>query len=98
MTELQRNETGVYACRKSLTTSKGNDMTSDLTPSILAEDLLRGATQISTFIGDRNVRSTFWKLENGMLPAFKEGSTWVMRKSTYVKHIEEKEIAGHEQR
>jgi hypothetical protein len=51
----------------------------------LADDLLRGAAQISAFIG-LDLRQTFHALQQGHIPATKEGKTWVGSKSRLRKH------------
>ncbi len=45
-----------------------------------ADDLLRGVSQISTFIGESE-RRTYYKLEQKLLPGYKRGGNWESRKS-----------------
>jgi hypothetical protein len=61
---------------------KMNENLSDLTT-----DLLFGAQQIADYM-ERPLRSTFHLLENGRLPAVKEGQHWVSSKSALRAHFE----------
>ena len=54
------------------------------------DDILRGAKAIAVFIGATE-RQAFYKCERRHVPAFKEGDQWCMRKSRYLRDIEEKE-------
>ena len=54
----------------------------------LADDLLRGAKKIGAFIG-LPIRETFYGLQEGHIPATKEGRTWVSSKSRLRKHYTE---------
>lgn len=65
-----------------------------LTDSI-ADDVLDGAEQISVFTGD-TIRRVNYLLSKKMLPAFREGKNWKMRKSTYRAYIERLERAAFE--
>lgn len=51
----------------------------------LAEDILRGAKAIGDFIG-LDARRTFYGLQNGFIPASKEGATWVSTRSRLESH------------
>jgi hypothetical protein len=51
----------------------------------LADDLLRGAKKIGAFIG-LPIRETFYGLQEGHIPATKEGRTWVSSKNRLRKH------------
>ena len=51
------------------------------------DDVLRGAKDISQHTG-HTVRQVFYLAESKIIPAYKEGATWCMRKSTYEAHIE----------
>jgi hypothetical protein len=46
----------------------------------LADDILRGCIAIAAFI-DREPRETFYLLQGGVLPAFKQGRIWISTKS-----------------
>ena len=59
----------------------------------LANDLLRGISGISQFIGE-SVRRTYYLAETKKIPAFKMGKIWMARKSRLRRHYEELE-AGH---
>jgi hypothetical protein len=59
----------------------------------LADDLLRGISGISQFIGEP-VRRTYYLAETKKIPAFKLGKIWMARKSTLRRYIEKLE-AGH---
>jgi hypothetical protein len=54
----------------------------------LADDLLRGAGAIGAFIG-LGLRETFYGLQEGHIPARKEGRTWVSSKTVLRKHYTE---------
>ena len=56
----------------------------------LADDTLLGAKAIAEFTGF-NLRRTNYLLEHGLLPAFKIGDRWCMRKSKYLAMIEASE-------
>jgi hypothetical protein len=51
----------------------------------LSSDLLRGADAISRFTGE-NRRRVFYLLENGQLPAGKQGNVWIASKSALRAH------------
>ena len=51
----------------------------------LATDILRGAEAIARYVG-LDVRQCFYRLEQGDLPAVKEGAVWVTTKSRLRKH------------
>jgi hypothetical protein len=46
----------------------------------LAGDILRGCAAIAAYI-DRAPRETFYLLQGGVLPAFKQGRIWLSTKS-----------------
>jgi hypothetical protein len=54
----------------------------------LAGDILRGAEEIGAFVG-LPVRTTFYHLQIGGIPATKEGTTWVTTKTRLRKHYNE---------
>jgi hypothetical protein len=56
-----------------------------VTDTPLREDLLRGAEEIAEFIG-RDVRATYYLLQQKLLPAIKEGDVWVTTKSRLRRH------------
>ena len=56
----------------------------------LRNDLIRGAARIGEEIG-LNPRQTYRLLENGTLPAFKEGWIWTTRKSTLARYYKDLE-------
>ena len=56
----------------------------------LRDDLLKGAASIADYIGE-SPRRTFYLLERGQIPGFKQGGRWNLRKSTMIKHIEKLE-------
>lgn len=51
----------------------------------IADDLLRGVKSISKFI-DEDERSTYHKLQSGILPGGKEGAQWVASKRVLREH------------
>jgi len=68
---------------------------SSSTSEAFGDDLLTGAEEIAGYTGD-SLRRTNYLLEKGLLPAYKEGRIWKMRKSTHRRHIERLEIAALE--
>jgi hypothetical protein len=56
--------------------------------SDLAADILRGAAAIGAFIG-LDERQTFHGLQNGHIPATKEGRVWVSTRSRLRRHYNE---------
>jgi hypothetical protein len=56
----------------------------------LANDLLRGISGISQFIGEP-VRRTYYLAESRQIPAFKIGKIWMARKSRLRRHYAELE-------
>ena len=56
----------------------------------LRDDLLKGAASIADYIGE-SPRRTFYLLEHGLIPGFKRGGRWNLRKSTMIRHIEKLE-------
>ena len=66
---------------------------SSITSEAFGDDLLTGAAEIAAYRGDP-VRRTTYLLEKGLLPAFKEGRIWKMRKSAHQRHIEALEAAA----
>ena len=65
----------------------------DPTDINLADDMLKGAKAIGEHI-DEDKRRTFYLLERRLIPAFKIGALWHMRKSSYRRHIEQLEQAA----
>ncbi len=59
----------------------------------IADDTLEGAKAIAAHIG-KTLRKTNYLLETKRLPAFKFGSVWHMRKSTYRRFVEGLEAAA----
>jgi hypothetical protein len=59
----------------------------------IADDMLRGAEAIGEYIGE-DKRRTFYLLESQLIPAFKIGALWHMRKSSYQRYIEQLEAAA----
>jgi hypothetical protein len=51
----------------------------------LADDLLRGVKSISVFINE-NPRRTFYLLENKLIPAGKQGNSWVASRRALRDH------------
>jgi hypothetical protein len=51
----------------------------------LAAEILRGARNIANFIG-KDLRPTFYGLERGHIPGFKEGGVWTSTKSRLRAH------------
>lgn len=54
----------------------------------VADDLLWGVKQIAKEIG-QSERMTYWRLENGQLPAGKNGQVWVASRQTLRKFFQE---------
>jgi len=54
-------------------------------PESLAGDKLKGADRIAAFI-DEPVRRTFNLLEQGLLPAGKQGREWLASKRALLQH------------
>jgi hypothetical protein len=59
-------------------------------PLTMADDTLEGTAEIAEFIG-KSKRQTQYLLETKRLPAYKLGVLWHMRKSRYVRHVEQLE-------
>jgi len=59
----------------------------------LADDLLDGVPAIAAFAGWSR-RRTYYLAENKLIPTFKLGEKWAVRKSTLRKHLEKLE-ANH---
>lgn len=61
----------------------------------LAEDILRGAEEISEFLFGDNARNfrrrVYHMVENGIIPTFRMGNTVCARKSTLMAWIESQE-------
>lgn len=53
----------------------------------IAVDKLRGVPAIAKFIGESE-RRTYYLLENGILPAAKEGAIWITFKTRLTKHYD----------
>ena len=62
-------------------------------PTLLADDLLVGAEQISKFMfGTASKRrQIYWLADNGEIPVFRLGSMMCARKSTLLRHITNRE-------
>jgi hypothetical protein len=58
----------------------------------LADDMLIGAESIGEWIG-KTPKETGYLLGTNQLPAFKLAEKWHMRKSRYLKYLEEQEDA-----
>ena len=58
----------------------------DETTTTLSEDTLWGAEKIAVFLGI-NKRQALWKLENGLIPAGKNGRVWVASKRKLIEHF-----------
>jgi hypothetical protein len=54
----------------------------------LASEILRGAEEIGAFVG-LDQRKAFHGLQNGSIPATKEGRIWVTTKSRLRRHYNE---------
>lgn len=63
---------------------------SELGSNAVAQDLLRGASEIATFLG-LSRRSVYHQIESGRLPVFRLGSSVCARKSVLLNWIEEQE-------
>ena len=61
-----------------------------MTEKSLADDRLRGVTEIAEFTGE-STRRTYYLLERGLLPGYKRGSIWESRKSTIIADVERRE-------
>ena len=59
----------------------------------LADDLLQGIPAIAPYLGVPERRG-YYLAERKLIPAFKWGDTWCLRKSTMQRRIEKLE-AGH---
>jgi len=59
----------------------------------LGSDLLKGATAIADFLGEKP-RRVFYLCERGLIPAFKIGQRWHARKSTLRAHFERLEAGA----
>ena len=55
-------------------------------PNTVAADLLSGVDEIAAHIGESH-RRVYYLLERKMLPGFKLGARWYLRKSTLQTHI-----------
>jgi hypothetical protein len=69
--------------------------TDTLTPNYaisVADDMLTGAEEMAAFTGN-TVRRMNYLLEKRCVPAYKEGRIWRMRKSTYLRFVEQREAA-----
>jgi hypothetical protein len=75
-----------YAVGKTKTTATATPTSPDA--SDLAADILRGAQAIGRFIGLPE-RQTFHGLQQGHIPATKEGRVWVTTKSRLRRHYNE---------
>jgi hypothetical protein len=62
-------------------------MEQSMPESNIADDMTEGTPAIAAHIG-KTERQTNYLLETKRLPAFKIGSKWHMRKSTYRAYIE----------
>ena len=58
----------------------------DETTTTLSSDILWGAEKIAEFLGI-NKRQALWKLENGLIPAGKNGRVWVASKRKLTQHF-----------
>ena len=56
----------------------------------LSDDVLTGAAEIAAHLGCSERRS-YYMLERRIIPGFKLGRIWHMRRSTYLAFIEERE-------
>lgn len=66
-----------------------------MTDQTIADDMLTGAAEIGAYIGVTERRAQYL-LEGGVLPAFREGRIYRMRKSTYLRHVERLEARAME--
>jgi len=62
---------------------------------IAAPDVLSGATEIAKFLAEP-IRRVHYLLERRQLPAYKIGTRWHMRRSTYHRFIEQLEAEAIE--
>jgi hypothetical protein len=62
-------------------------------PVSVAEDMLTGAEEMATFTGN-TLRRMNYLLEKRCVPAYKEGRIWRMRKSTYIRFVEQREAVA----
>ena len=56
------------------------------TINTLGADMLWGAESIAEFLGI-NKRQALWKLENGLIPAGKNGRVWIASKRKLIEHF-----------
>ena len=58
----------------------------------LKDDLLGSVNDIAEYV-NKTPRQVYYLLERGILPGFKQGGRWNLRKSTHIAHIEKLEAA-----
>ena len=62
-----------------------------------AADMLRGLTAISTHLGVSD-KTALRLCRDGEIPGFRLGHTWCLRKSTWVRHVQDRESGAHDPR
>ncbi len=58
----------------------------------LKDDLLDNLDAIAEYV-NKSPRQTYYLLEHGLIPGYKQGGRWHLRKSTHIKQLEKKEAA-----
>ena len=56
----------------------------------VAADTCQGVNTIAEFLGEKP-RRIFYLCETGQIPAYKIGGRWYLRRSTYLRFVEERE-------
>lgn len=62
-------------------------------PDNIADDVLKGASEIAAFLGEDR-RSVFYMISKGVIPHFRLGESIRARKSTLRSWVAEQEKAG----
>ena len=72
---------------------ENQEETSQINPTLLADDILNGVTEIAEVLGQSR-RRTYHLLVSGKIPAFQLGRRWHARRSTLLNFIEDLENGG----
>jgi hypothetical protein len=85
---IRLGESEVKKSTTALLGTSAEPIPTEANQSDLAADILRGAAAIGAFIG-LDERQTFHGLQNGHIPATKEGRVWVSTRSRLRRHYNE---------
>ena len=72
---------------------KSTDLQTNTQDADIASDLVKGVDAIAEYINEPR-RRVYYLAEKKMIPVFKLGGIWYLRRSTFRRHLEQLEAAA----